>query len=238
MKLYEAKDIVRQHLSKTTFDTTLGDAALAHARREIEKLKNFWWMENVYTRSTVADTQTYHIILPPDSSTGGFELTAWKDFRKIYWKRSTETQWKELRFGGVKLEDADLRYGTTDEGSPELAVMDALDLHFFPIPDDAYDLKFYTYDWTTNPASNLSTDELLSYFPELLYTGALYWAYLVELKDVQGAATWKVLYDAEVKKIRQRGVRLDWADTMRLTPRTGSNQGIDRFQPYESNYND
>ena len=238
MKLYEAKDLVRQHLSKTTFDTSMVDAALAHARREIEKLQNFWWMEATHLVSTLDDTRSYNITTAASGTIGGFSLADWKDFRKLYWRRDGETQWKELTYGGAKLEDADLRYATDDSGPPEHAVLDGTLLHIFPTPDEIYPLKLYTYDWTTNPASNLSTDELLQHFPELLWTGALYWAYMVELKDPQGASTWQTIYQNEVKQIRRHGVKRDWRDTMHLIPRSGAAQGIDRFQPYETNYTD
>ena len=183
----------------------------------------------------------YNITAAASTGYGGFSITGWKDFRKIYWKETADKRWKELDYGGAKLEDADRVYNIDDTGSPELAVLDVRDgdekLFIFPTPDDAFDLKLYTFDWTSNPASNLLEDELLKRFPEALYTGAIKWAYLVVLKDPSGAAPWLQQWTDEIKKIRSHAFRREWRDTMRLIPRSGSGI-ITRPQVYETNYTD
>ena len=214
MLLFEAKDIVREHLGRTGFPTFLLDQALAQGRMTVEQQGNWYWMRDETFWKTVIDQQYYPIFAgdgpPPLTKVLAFPagvttipsvlaiqsipIPEFKDVRSCFVKKLTDNQWSPVTTGGVTKEEAELHYSIDDSGEPELIVLDNFNLVIFPPkPDQEYVIKLLHYRWTTNPIGNLMTDELLTNFPYAIIYGALAWAYEIQLKDSQGALYWKTL---------------------------------------------
>jgi hypothetical protein len=98
-----------------------------------------------------------------------------------------------------------------------------------PDPDDTYDMRLYYYQWTSNPAANTSTDDLLKNFGSAVVYGALIWAFEIELKDIQGAAYWRNLlggtpfgHGGEIARLKRENFKRDWKDRTMLVPFKGA----------------
>ena len=210
------KDIVREHLSRTSFPTVFLDLALAGGRREVEKGGNYYWMRNIKNHDLVAAQQDYSITT---STTNGLNLPDFKDVRRLFWKKSTDTAWAELDLTRYGEEDAILNYKTTGTGSPEIAIVSNTTLTVWPIPDSAatYNTKLFYYNWTDNPTGNTGSDELTNRWTEALIAGAMIWANEMELKDIQGAAYWRQMLDTEIVKLRRYSLEREWLDEIMIT---------------------
>lgn len=75
MKLFEAKDIVREHLARTTFPTVLLDEALTNGRRIVEQTGNFYWMRAETFWQTEVNRQHYPIYSVNDNEAPLVEVT-------------------------------------------------------------------------------------------------------------------------------------------------------------------
>jgi hypothetical protein len=227
MKLYQIKDIVRDHFSRTAFPTVMLDEALAGGRRMIEGEGNWWWMRATATPSLVIAQQSYSILT---STSNGFNKPNFKDVRAAAVKRSTDTEWTRVDVGEMPLEEAEQNYATDETGETELMIVDNETAILFPIPDAAYNFKMWNYEWTANPALNThtATDALIDRFPDALIYAALIWGYEMELKDFQGAAYWRQLLGGqpfgrggEISKIRNLNLKRERQDQITLVPMTG-----------------
>ena len=240
MKLFEAKDIVREHFGRLKFPTAFLDLAFEQGRRTIEKYGNFWWMRDEKDFSFIVNQQAYDIKTIPN---GGLNLPNFKDARRLICKQSTATTWDPVTLGTVSKEDLDLAYATDDDGQPETAVIENDQLIVYPPdPDEAYDARLYIYQWTDMPTSNLSSDDLLEFFPMALIYSALAWGYEMEVKDLQVASYWRILLGGnpfgqggELAKLKQANFKRDWQDKIELTPRLGpglNRRNLDNVQIY------
>ena len=225
MKLYQVKDIVREHHSRIGLPTVVLDLALDGGRREVEKAGTWWFMRATKTFNTTADTSSY-----PITTSGGVALglTNFKDIRQLAFKKSTDNRWSRVEVGQMTQEDAEMEYGTDEKGEPEIGVVDNVTLLLFPIPNAAFNMKMWHWEWTSNPTLNTSDDDLLARFPEALIYGALTWTYEIYLKDLPGAAYWRTLlggknfgFGGELAKIRRYNLKREWQDRIDLVPMKG-----------------
>ncbi len=225
MTLGDIKDVVREHFGRTGWPTYMLDAALSSARRDIEKSGNFYWMRNSTTFNTVASTQTYAI------TSGSINKPNFKDLRALHVKESTDVVWTEMEVGTVTLEEASLMFATDETDLPLIAVVDNVTLYLFPTPDDAYNMKLWHWDWTSNPSTgNTGSDELTSRFPEALIYGAMVWGCDQWEKNSEAADRWRALFSQELGKIHAHNLERERQDRVTFTPFTGPFENRKRTQ--------
>lgn len=239
MYLYEAKDVVREHFGRLGLPTSILNIALTEGRKLIEKEGNFWWMRTIADFVAVVDQQEYVI-----GDADDIDISNFKDARALHQKRSEDVRWEPVELGIVDEEQLNLMYDEDDDGEPEYAIIDNVTLKLFPpLPDVAYDLRLYAYQWTDNPTANTSTDDLLKNFGMAVVYGALIWGFEIELKDIQGAAYWRNLlggtpfgHGGEIAKIKRENFKRDWKDQVVLIPHRGtgrtSRRSLNNLQIY------
>lgn len=198
-------------------------------RREIEKTGNYWWMKAIKNWNTIVDQQEYLIT---GSASGGLNIPNWKDERIMLTQDSTLSNpgWDEV-YGPKDVEDIELIYATADQGQPEVYTVDGnnddtASLKVYPPkPNKTYNMRFYYYQWTSNPATATGTDALLTRFPESLIYMATSVAMVELTKDPMMGAYWKQLFnnpqDGELRKIKRYNMARDWDSRIELYPRSG-----------------
>src|SRR5258706_781147 len=222
MLFYEVKDIVREHLARTTFPTAMLNAALTNGRQIVEQAGNWWWMRAEADFNTVIRQQVYPINttsqpaslvtirgFPPSTTSASgststsevqpsfyqvqpVDVPGFKDIRAAIIKKKSDLEWAPLDTGGVTKEECDLHYALNDTGMPNLLIIDNFNIYTYPpMPDVEYIIRLYYWKWTSNPLSNLATDDLIDRFPYSIIYAALCWAYELELKDMQTAGYWR-----------------------------------------------
>lgn len=259
MQFYELKDTVREHLARTTFPTDMLDKALANGRRIVENTGNYYWMIQDAVFITEVNRQVYPIFSGNELPSGGLStvevltfkpnytlnepklpeklmvqpiwLPGYKEVRAILVKSDTDNGWVDVTVGNIPRNQVDSRFSFDDSGPPSLVIIENFNLYVYPPrPDKRYSLYTYYYGWTSNPKSNLATDELISRFPEALIYASLAWAYELELKDMQGATYWRQLLGGqptqvgvggEIAKIKRHNFHRMRQDNMNLTPLQG-----------------
>jgi len=230
----EVMDIVRSHLSKTDFPTELLKQAMAGGRREVEKLVDTWWMKETYTKATVPTQQVYSLTTLTNN---GWGMTRFKDIRAMFYKESTDTSWDPILVGQENRETLELQYDTDEDGDPESAIIEGDKAIIFPIPDKAFDLRIFIYQWTSNPTGNNESDDLTDQFPEALIYGSLIWAYEIKLKSAEGAAYWRTQLEGplmrggsrrggEISKIKALNLKRGMQNKWDFTPHTGPGRGL------------
>ena len=218
MQLWQVKDIVREHFGRTGFNTNMLTLALDEGRRIIENEGNWWWMKDINNFTLTIDQQEYDIETGGDIVEPDFKDLRWLSYRQS----SASVQWEPIEVGSIGKEELDMMYQTDDEGPPEAAALENKTLFIYPPkPQVAYPMRLYFYQWTSNPTSNTSTDDLISRYPMALAYAALIWGYEIELKDMQGAQYWRALLAAEIKKIKRENLKRENMDKISLTPRAG-----------------
>src|SRR3990170_4139729 len=140
MKLFEVKDIIREHFSRFNFPTRMLDLSLSQGRQQIEVQGNFWWMKSEKDFNLVVDQAEYSITTLSDGS--GLNLPKFKDARALVWKKPTDTRYGIVDLGKIDKEDLDLTWDTDDEGNPEQSVIDNTTLIIYPPkPQVAYNMR-------------------------------------------------------------------------------------------------
>lgn len=259
------KDIVREHLARTTFPTDSLNKSLDQGRRIIEQAGNWYWMRAEAFFDTIANQHVYPIVVdstvkgsmnpvtrtffaptlaasnsgvtstsnkyPTAQTVQPISIPGYKDFRGALTKRPNDSDWNYVEVGGITKEEADNHWSINDPGMPEVILIENFDLLTYPpFPDQTYTVYLFYYQWTSNPASNLATDELISRFPDALIFSSLAWAYDLELKDPQGAGYWRTLLagkpgeigiGGEIAKIRRHNMQRMRQDNISMTPMTG-----------------
>lgn len=208
------KDTIREHFGRVGWPTFMLDAALASARRDIEKEGNYYWMRTSGTFNTVASTASYAI------TSGTINQANFKDLRSLHVKESTDTMWSEVEVGIISLEEAKMSFATDDTDMPVLAVVDNVTLYLFPTPDDAYNMDMYFWQWTSN-GSNLESDELSSRFPEALIYGAMVWGCDQWEKNSEAADRWRALFMRELEKIHTHDFERERMNRVQIAPLRG-----------------
>lgn len=266
------KDIVREHLSRTTFPTNMLDKALDQGRRIVEQAGNWWWMRAETSFVTVINQHIYPMVtevgasldpvivtgfspslaaanasvntatdkLPTSFLVQPISVPGFKDTRAALSKKRTDSEWSITDVGGVAKEEADLHFAINETGQPQLLLVDNFNLLTYPpFPDKDYLVYLYYWRWTSNPTSNLGSDDLVSRFPDSLIYASLAWAYELELKDMQGAGYWRTLLGGkanevgmggEIAKIRRHDFQRQRQENVSMTPMTGPNQRSRRLR--------
>jgi len=162
MLFYEVKDIVREHLSRTTFPTSMLDAALTNGRQIVEQAGNWWWMRAEADFNTVIRQQVYPINttgqpvglvtvrgFPPSTTSASgststteiqpsfyqvqpIDVIGFKDIRAAIIKKKTDLEWAPLDTGGVTKEECDLHYALNDTGMPNVLIIDNFNIYTYP----------------------------------------------------------------------------------------------------------
>lgn len=221
MLLGEAKDVVREHFGRLGLNTTMLTLGLTEGRRMIEREANFWWMRGTYDASAVINQQDYSI-----QSGGDFDIANFKDARYLLVKKASDVNWLPVDLGVVDHEELDQMYDEDDFGVPDFALIDNTTLKLYPpLPDFAYDLRLYFYQWTDNPTLNTDTDDLLKNYGMAVCCGAIIWGFEMQLKDLQGAMYWRgQLYgkNGYIYNLKRENLKRDWKDRIMLTPHDGA----------------
>ena len=241
MKFFEAKDIVREHFSRLKFTTPMLIHSLTEGRHQLETHANFWWMKKEKDFSLVVDQASYSITT---STNDGLNLPKFKDARGLIWKEdASATRYDPVAVGKQEKQDLDVLYGTDDQGPPEAVAIDDTTLHIYPPkPQSTYVMRLYHYEWTDNPA-NPDDDDLLKYFGMALVYASLAWGFEMVLKDLQGAAYWKILLGGNpfgrggmLAQMKKENFKRGQQDQMDFTPRGGPGRAqrrrLDNIQIY------
>ena len=224
MLLYELKDFIREHFGRVGIPTNLLDLALSEGRKLIEQEGNFWWMRDSTDFNAIVNQQDYTI-----QSGGDIDISNFKDARALIQKLPTETRYEPVELGNIDQDELDVMYDDDDAGEPEVAVIDNTTLKLYPpLPDYAYDLRLYHYNWTDNPTLNTDTDDLLKNYGMAVAYGGLIWGFEIELKDIQGAAYWRTLlggtpfgHGGVIARIKRENLKREWRDKIILVPHMG-----------------
>jgi hypothetical protein len=231
MNLGEIKDAVRDGLGHSDVLPRQLTSYIDRGRREIENRIDGHWMRDSLTWSTVVDQQVYPILTAPG---GGLNLPNFKDIRSSRSKQSTEVSWS---LPHLILEDFDevwSHYNTDDDGEPCLIVIDGDNLSVFPPkPDKTYNMLLYYWKWTANPVSNLSTDFLMTRFPESLIFAACAVGLQIKTKSIELAAPWAGMMEAELRKIETYSKGRGSPEEEYLAAWSGPGQSLrTRYLPY------
>lgn len=162
MLVYEVKDIIREHLARTTFPTTMLDFALKNGRQIVEQAGNWWWMrletyfnlvqfQKVYPINTTGQptgpvtvvdfppdtpknvgSQVGVIVQPSAFQVDPISVPGFKDIRYMSIKTPTDMEWSPMDTGGITKEEADLHYAINEQGMAELALIDNFNLYVYP----------------------------------------------------------------------------------------------------------
>lgn len=206
----EVKDIVRQNLGVDDLPNDVLDFILDSGRRDIEKRGNWYYMVSSADFNLTSTDQTYTLTASPISATN------FKDIRILLEKESTATMWNEVYMQNEQY--VDQVYGTEDDGEPLDAVLVNTVLTIYPIPDAAYNMRMYFWQWTSNPDNNLTSDELTNRWPELLIYSATAFGSRYLGKDDQ---KWQALFEKEILMFINYDNERKYAERLSMEPRTG-----------------
>jgi hypothetical protein len=220
MVLGQLKDLLRDSLGRRDLPTHLCKFFLDSGRRDIEKSHNFYWMRTVKNFNTVAAQGSYSITT---GTTNGLNIPDFKDLRILFEKSSESVAWSPVET--KEFEEAWQIYATDEEGEPEVAVFDNETLYLFPpVPDAAYNVRLYYWQWTANPTSNQDTDEVLTRWPELLLYSASAFGTQWLTKNPQLVQPFQAMFEREAVKVKRYSDDRLFDDQIDLTPRRGRNQ--------------
>lgn len=226
MKLFEVRDIVREHVGRNRLTTPVLAWCIERALREIEKTDNFYWMEATKSFSLVINQASYSIYT---STSSGLNIPNYKDARVLFMSDSSESDpiWSVLA-GPEQIEIVRPAFTDADDGIPVVWTIaetntDLSLLVWPPKPDKAYAMVLHYYNWTTLPTSVVaSTHEVLLRWPEALIYAATEQAMIIANKDLQAGMFWRKMYEAEAVKIKRYHDDRVQPDFLVLTPRTGT----------------
>lgn len=222
MELGKIKDVVRDIVGRDVMQTHIMDFALDTARRELEKLGNFYWMRSSKTWAVVASQQSYSITTATDN---GLNLPNFKTIHALFSSTATASQWTEVLPGDVEALEGD--YLVTAAGQPANYVVDNTTLILYPpAPALAYSMKLWHYEWTSNPTVNTDTDELTDRWPEALIYAGCVWGLIAVRKDETTAQYYDALLRQEVRKIISVEQSRTW--NWRYPPLPGNVKAIER----------
>jgi len=203
--LADIKDVVRQTLGKRDLEPAILNYIIESGRRMVEKENNWYWMRKLITHTLTIDDGEYTVAAAGDIAEANF-----KQSRIMLAKDPNLTHWSEVFAGDQN--QIDLIYATDSTGFPERYVLDdasdgTLTLRFFPVdPDKAYNIRWYVYVWTSNPASDTDTDELITRWPEVLVNASIAQGYRIINKSEELAQPWQIMMQTEMVKLK----RFDW----------------------------
>src|SRR3990167_11355293 len=221
MNVGQIKDVIRDTIGIKILHLHILNFGLDHARREIEKTANFYWMRSSKTWDITVDQGDYSITT---ATNNGLNLPDWKDIHVLFSKPSSSTSWTEVLPGDLfYLERA---YQTDAKGQPRHYVVDNTTLKLYPPePDQAYNMSMWHFEWTSNPTVNTDTDELTNRWPEaLIYAGCI-WGFTQLAHDEVKAQYYRGLLRVEITKIKDYNLdrMLSWRTD--IVPHSGAGTG-------------
>ena len=217
MNIGQVKDIVRDNIGRRDLPTHTLDFILGSGRREIEKSHNFYWMRASKTFNLVIDQASYSITT---SASGGLNLPNFKDVRVLFEKDPSFSRWSEVLINDFN--QVHPLYPTDDVGEPEAAVIDNETLYVFPpLPDKAYNMNLYHWEWTENPDGNTESDEVTERWPELLIYAATAFGLQYLTHNLEIALPWQQLMQNELVKAKRYSDDRMTAERIDLTPKRG-----------------
>ena len=193
MKLYEVRDVVREHVGRDKISEPVLDWSVRRGLREMEKHDNYYWMEANKVFDLLEDQQEYVLL--------DFDMD---DFKSSEWlatsdRSATDPQWLEV-IGPEMIADTKPNFSETDSGQPAFFTLreDADSpsiLVWPPLPDQDYRAQWFYYRWTELPTDARSeSHEVLRRWPEALIYLATEQAMLVSTKDPEAGMFWKALF--------------------------------------------
>lgn len=200
----DIKEVVRTTIGKRDIEPVIMEYIIASGRREIEKANNWYYMRKKVDFTLVEDQQAYSV-----KSGGDVNISNFKDSRVLLYRRPTGNVFYEVPSGDRN--QLDLQYSTDGSGAPERYCLDdeddELKLLVYPVlPDDEYEMRLLYYAWTSNPASDTGTDELISRWPELLVNSSVAQGFRIVTKEEPLAQPWDAKMAAELQKLKH----YDW----------------------------
>jgi len=194
----EVQDVVRDFVGRDNIKPNLMTFAVDSGLREIEKRINAWWMRrNIEFNAT--DGNQFYLIR--SAASGGLNLPNYKDVMMLLSKSTTDTLWERVLV--TEFDIAEQVYATDSTGEPQMAVIDNDRITLFPPdPNDTWNMKMYYWQFTSLPTDETSDDhEVLRFWPEALIYAATMHLTQYLTKDVQMAAPYSGLFEAEFRKL-------------------------------------
>ena len=116
-------------------------------------------------------------------------------------------------------------YATDSTGQPEMAVVDNDTISLFPPdPDQTWDMRLYHWEFTSVPTDQTSDNHaILRRFPEALIYAAAVQLILASTHDVEQAAPYQSLFDAEFRRLDRYNKDREGDEHTDFVPRTGPN---------------
>lgn len=210
MKLYEVKDVVREHVGRDRVNEVILDFCLQRGLRELEKRENWYWMEASQVFDIHEDQQEYSIA-------NDLQIDDYKDADLLLVSDRSQTNpaWCEV-VGPEMISSTKSNFAETDSATPAFWSLreendDPTIILWPPNPDQDYRGDFHYFHWTALPADSKSSNhEVLRRWPEALIYLATEQAILVATKDVEQATFWRLQFDnpadqhmgSELKKMK------------------------------------
>lgn len=178
----ELKSAIADWLDRTDLTDSIPDfITLAETRHRRDfKLRR---METRVTANTVADTEYYNL---PDNFVA---------MRNIQLNTDPKTALEYLT-----PEQMDRIYAGSNKGKPKAYSIIGDNIQLRPLPDSAYEIEMLYYKYFTPLSDSNTTNDMLTYHPDVYLYGALVEAepYLQNDKRIQ---TWASFYDRAKKDI-------------------------------------
>jgi len=178
----ELKSAIADWLDRTDLTDSIPDfITLAETRHRRDfKLRR---METRVTANTVADTEYYNL---PDNFVA---------MRNIQLNTNPKTALEYLT-----PEQMDRIYAGSNKGKPKAYSIIGDNIQLRPLPDSAYEIEMLYYKYFTPLSDSNTTNDMLTYHPDVYLYGALVEAepYLQNDKRIQ---TWASFYDRAKKDI-------------------------------------
>ena len=198
MKKSEVQDVVRELVGRENLKDHMMTFAMDSGLREIEKRINAWWMRRRID-FTATDGNQFYLIR--SAASGGLNIPNYKDIVMLLSKSTTDTLWERVLI--TEFDVAEQIYATDSTGEPQMAVIDNDRITLFPPdPDATWNMRMYYWQYTNLPTDDTSDDhEVLRFWPEtLIYAATMHLTQYIT-KDVQMAAPYSGLFEAEFKKL-------------------------------------
>ena len=242
MKLFEVKDVIREHVGRDKISEPQLDWCVQRGLREIEKHENFYWMEASQIFDIYEDQQEYKL---KDIEMEGFKES---EILLVSDRTADDPKWDEI-VGPESIEDTKPNFTESDAGQPAFFTMreegdNPSILLWPPLPAQDYRAQWYYYKWTSLPTSGTSdAHEVLRRWPEALIYLATEQAMLTAIKDPEAAMYWKALFlnanpqiNTEYKRIKLYQDKRHSRKHFRNSPASGQTTLTDRIQTKQRNW--
>lgn len=219
MDFADIKDVVRGILGKRDIEPYMMSYLMESGRRRIEKDNNWYYMRKTKDFTLTVGKQAYSV-----KAGGDIDEANFKDSRILMYRHPDQHRFYEVPSSDRN--QLDLQFATDDSWEPEMYTLDDEDglfnLLIYPgQPNLAYNMRWHYYVWTTNPASDTATDELVSRWPELLIAASVAQGYRILAKDDELAMPWDGKLTAEMQALKRYDYFRMESERNMLIPRRG-----------------